>query len=79
MSQNVEQISWALRKSLDESFRQFGTELKEQLAQTITATRKAMEVALQRSAVHLSESAAAEIRLQKALQTLEVVRGNLTA
>ena len=78
LNQNVEQISWALRQSLDESFRQFGAELKEQLEKTITATRKAMEVALQRSESHSRETAAAEISLQQALQTLENVRGELT-
>ncbi|HEY5673581.1 MAG TPA: dynamin family protein [Malonomonas sp.] len=77
LNQNVEQINWALRKSLDESFRQFGAELKEQLAKTITATRKAMEVALQRSESRSRETAAAEIDLQQALQTLEAIREEL--
>ena len=77
LNQNVEQINWALRKSLDESFRQFGADLKEQLAKTISATRKAMEVALQRTESRSRETAAAEIGLQQALQTLEEIRAEL--
>lgn len=74
---NIEQISWALRKSLDESFRQFGAELREQLDKTIAATRKAMELTLERSESHSRETADTEIRLQRALQTLEDIRGSL--
>ncbi len=75
LNRNVEQINWALRQSLDESFRQFGAELREQLEKTITATRKAMEVALQRSVSVSRETAADEIRLQQALRTLEEIKG----
>ncbi|MCK5914369.1 MAG: dynamin family protein, partial [Desulfuromusa sp.] len=57
LGQNVEQINWALRRGLDESFRQFGVELSEQLERTISATRKAMEVALQKSESHSYETA----------------------
>jgi GTPase SAR1 family protein len=78
LNQNIEQINWALRQSLDESFRQFGAELKEQLEKTITAARKAMEVALQRRESRSRETAAAEIELQQALRTLENIRAELT-
>ncbi len=74
---NVEQISWALRQSLDESFRQFGVDLREQLEKTITATRKAMEIALERSESHSRETAQTEIRLQQALQRLQKSCGEL--
>lgn len=75
--QNLEQMSWALRQSLDESFRQFGAELRDQLDKTIAATRKAMEIALERSEAHSREISATEIRLQQALQKLEEIRGDL--
>ncbi|WP_303720760.1 dynamin family protein [Malonomonas rubra] len=74
VNQNVAQIDWALRKSLDKSFRQFGTELRDQLDKTIEATRKAMSIALQRSESHSATTAANEVRLQQTLQQLETVR-----
>jgi len=79
LNQNVAQINWALQKSLDESFRKFGSELREQLDKTITATRKAMEIALQQSESHVQETSATEVRLQQALQKLEGIRANLEA
>lgn len=78
LSRNVEQISWTLRQSLDESFRQFSAELHEQLDKTVAATRKAMEIALERSESHCRETAATKIRLQRALQSLEGTRDELT-
>ncbi|NOY12618.1 MAG: Dynamin family protein [Deltaproteobacteria bacterium] len=77
LNRNIEQISWALRQSLDESFRQFGSELGEQLGKTIAATRKAMEVALERSESHSRESSKTEISLRKALQVLEDIKHSL--
>ena len=73
LSQNVEQINWALRRGLDESFRQFGTELSDQLEKTITATRKAMEVALQKSESHSYETASQEIKLKQTLGNLQKI------
>lgn len=77
LNQNVAQVNWALQKSLEESVRKFGAELREQLEKTITATRQAMEVALQRSESHSREVADAEVRLQQALQTLQTIRAGL--
>jgi len=71
VNQNVEQIGWALRRGLDESFRQFGAELSEQLDKTIVASRKAMEIALEKSASHSQQTAATEARLKQTLNTLE--------
>ena len=65
LNQNVEQINWALRRGLDENFTQFGAELTEQLQRTITATRNAMEVALQKSESHAHETASREIKLRQ--------------
>ena len=71
VNQNVEQIGWALRRGLDENFRQFGAELSDQLDKTIVASRKAMEVALEKSSSHSQQTASREIRLQQALNKLE--------
>ena len=73
LSQNVEQINWALRRGLDESFRQFGAELSEQLENTIIATRKAMEVALSKSASHAQETASREIKLKQAIGGIQKI------
>jgi GTP-binding protein EngB required for normal cell division len=77
LNQNVEQISWALRRSLDESFRHFGVALREQLEKTIAATRKAMDVALERSASHSHATAAGELLFTRALSRLEALRQEL--
>lgn len=77
LNQNVEQISWALRQSLDESFRKFGADLSEQLDKTIAATRKAMEVALERSESHSRATSAREIQYKQSLAVLEAISGEL--
>jgi len=73
LSQNVEQINWALRRGLDESFRQFGAELSEQLDKTIIATRKAMEVALSKSESQSQQTAGKEIKLKQTLGKLQKI------
>ena len=73
LNQNVEQINWALRRGLDENFTQFGAELTEQLQRTITATRNAMEVALQKSESHAHETASREIQLRQAQGQLQEI------
>ena len=77
LNQNVEQINWALRRGLDENFTQFGVELSEQLERTITATRKAMEVALQKSESHAHETASREIKLKQAQGKLQGILNEL--
>ncbi|MBD1401351.1 dynamin family protein [Pelovirga terrestris] len=48
LNENTEQMNWALRRGLDESFRRYGSELDEQLDKIIAATRAAMDIALQK-------------------------------
>ena len=67
---NVEQISWTLRRGIDESFRKYQAQLGEQLDKTIRATREAMEIALNKNESLASINAAREIRLGKAIKTL---------
>ncbi len=73
LNQNVEQINWALRRGLDESFRQFGVELSEQLEKTITATREAMEVALSQSESQAQETVRKEIKLKRAITAIQKI------
>lgn len=48
LNENTEQMNWALRRGLDESFRRFGFQLDEQLDKVIAVTRAAMDIALQK-------------------------------
>jgi len=77
LNQNVEQINWALRRGLDESFCRFGNELAEQLEKTIAATRKAMEIALRKSESQSYETADQEIKLKQALAKLQEILQSL--
>jgi len=77
LNQNVEQINWALRRGLDESFRQFGMELSEQLEKTITATREAMEVALSQSESQAQVTASKEIKLRQAIGKVQKILNQL--
>lgn len=65
IGQNIEQISWALRQSLDESFRRFDHELREQLKKTVHAAQDAVRIAMNRKMTHLHETAAEETRLRR--------------
>jgi len=48
LNENIEQMNWALRRGLEESFRRYGFQLDEQLDKVIAATRAAMDIALQK-------------------------------
>jgi len=48
LNENTEQMNWAIRRGLDESFRRYGFQLDEQLDKVIAATRAAMDIALQK-------------------------------
>ncbi|MDX2480231.1 MAG: dynamin family protein [Desulfuromusa sp.] len=73
LNQNVEQINWALRRGLDANFCQFGAELSDQLERTITAIRKAMEVALQKSESQAYQTASMEIKLKQTQGKLQEI------
>ncbi|MBN1958605.1 MAG: dynamin family protein [Desulfuromonadales bacterium] len=73
INQNVEQINWTLRRGLDESFRQFGADLAEQLDRTISATRAAMEVALQKSEEQGYATVSQEVKLKQVLDQVTQV------
>jgi ribosome biogenesis GTPase A len=49
IGQNVEQINWTLRRGVDESFRQYGAQLNDQLDKTLDAINQALELALHKS------------------------------
>jgi len=63
---NAENLRWAMRQNLEDTFRRFGTELDERLAMSLTATHGAMTAALDRHRQQ-SEDVAAEIARGQAL------------
>jgi predicted GTPase len=60
LRRNVENLRWATRQNLGDSFRRFGAELDERLALSLDATRGAMQAALGRRIQH-TEAVEAEI------------------
>ena len=79
LNQNVEQINWTLRRGLDESFRQFGAHLTEQLEKTISATKLAMDKALEKKASRSRQTTSREIQLKQAIDRLGMIAGQLGA
>jgi len=77
IGENVEQINWAVRRGIDESFRQFGASLTEQLDKTVTATRSAMEVALKKNESQAFETAEQELHLRQVFESLQRILGQL--
>ncbi len=68
---NVEQIAWALRQGLDESFRTYRVQLNSELDKTIQGTRQAMEIALRQNEALTSENSRQELVFSKALKTID--------
>jgi GTPase Era involved in 16S rRNA processing len=52
---NVENLRWATRQNLEDTFRRFGAELDERLAVSLGATRGAMQKALQQRKQHAEQ------------------------
>lgn len=71
LNQNTEQINWALRRGLDESFRRYGFQLNEQLDKTIAATRAAMDIALQKKT---QQAESVKERIELLVQTVTTLQ-----
>ncbi len=52
---NVENLRWATRQNLEDTFRRFGAELDERLAMSLAATRGAMHKALEQRKQHAEQ------------------------
>jgi ribosome biogenesis GTPase A len=52
---NVENLRWATRQNLEDTFRRFGAELDERLAMSLDATRGAMQKALEQRKAHAEQ------------------------
>jgi GTPase Era involved in 16S rRNA processing len=74
---NVENLRWATRQNLEDTFRRFSAELDDRLAMSLTATRGAMEKALAQRREH-SEQVDSEVQArQLALSRLEEISAAL--
>lgn len=71
LNENTEQINWALRRGLDESFRRYGFQLDEQLDKVITATRSAMDTALRKKSSRYQQVEDQIARLEHTIATLQ--------
>jgi len=75
---NMENLRWATRQNLEDTFRRFGAELDERLAMSLAATRGAMQKALEQRKQH-SEQVDPEIATKhKALSRLAEIAETLT-
>jgi len=52
---NVENLRWATRQNMEDTFRRFGAELNERLAMSLDATRGAMRKALEQRKAHAEQ------------------------
>jgi GTPase Era involved in 16S rRNA processing len=77
MIRNVENLRWATRQNMEDTFRRFGAELDERLAMSLDATRGAMRKALEQRKVH-AERVDCEIEAkQRGLSELANLRESL--
>jgi hypothetical protein len=74
---NVENLRWATRQNMEDTFRRFGAELDERLAISLEATRGAMKKALDQRKQH-AEQVDSEIETKhKALSRLAEITETL--
>lgn len=67
---NVENLRWATRQNMEDTFRRFSSELDERLLMSLEATRGAMQKALEQSKQHAAQTDAEVERKQTALLKL---------
>jgi GTPase Era involved in 16S rRNA processing len=74
---NVENLRWATRQNLEDTFRRFGAELDERLAMSLDATRGAMRKALAQRERHAEQIDSEIERKHKALSRLAEITETL--
>ncbi|HUB63501.1 MAG TPA: dynamin family protein [Methylocella sp.] len=81
---NLANIDWAIRQNLEDAFRRYEFSLSEQLGSILQATRKAMQMAIERRCMkveetekHVRESARSIAALSAILSELEAARFDL--
>ena len=72
---NVENLRWATRQNLDDTFRRFGAELDDRLAMSLDATRGAMRKALDQREQRIEETdSEIEARQEQLAQLVEIAQ-----
>ena len=79
VTQNVENLRWAVYQNIDKSFIRFHSELQGRFEQTLIATRDAIEAALKKRKEHSEQIAGELTRLDSALIILEEIKETLEA
>jgi hypothetical protein len=74
---NAENLRWATLQNIDIAFRQFARELDDDLAETIDATRGAINAAYEKRTAHLDETAGDVARLRKVSEEISAAIAEL--
>ncbi|MBN1795207.1 MAG: dynamin family protein [Sedimentisphaerales bacterium] len=74
VTQNVENLRWAVYQNIDKSFIRFRSELQGRFEQTLIATRGAIDAALKKRKEHSEQITGELIRLDSARITLEEIK-----
>ena len=77
VNHNVENLRWPVYQSLDQTFRRFGADLDQRLADTISATHGAIQAALARRKEHAESVAEEKTRLESAVAGLSELQAGL--
>lgn len=71
---NVENLRWATRQNIEDTFRRFGAYLDQRLAETIESTRGAIRTAYERRRQHADQIAMRAARLDAVIGQLNEIR-----
>lgn len=74
VQRNVENLRWTTLQNVDDAFRRFSKWFDDRLAETIGATRGAIEAALQKRRQHAEEAEVALGQLRRAANDLSAIR-----
>lgn len=77
VTQNVENLRWAVYQNIDKSFIRFHSELRGRFEQTLIATRGAIEAALKKRKEHSEQVSGEFTRLDSAIIILEEIQESL--
>jgi predicted GTPase len=77
VERNVENLRWATLQNLDSAFRRFAAWFDDRLAETIAATRGAIEAAARKRREHEEEARDELVRLRQAAASLRELRESL--
>jgi GTPase Era involved in 16S rRNA processing len=77
VTQNVENLRWAVYQNIDKSFIRFHSELQRRFERTLTATEGAIEAALKKRKEHSEQVAGELTRLDFAIVVLERIQKSL--